>query len=192
MIKSFGNADRRRGAAALEFAVCAPVLLTFVFGIIEFARAVQLQQSVRQAAFEGARAGAALDANESDALAAATADLAAVGIADAAITVTPNPLLYDSPTVTVTASARPATSGWLLRFFNRSSRISGSITLLREVQWISAPGAALSGSASPPVVGGGLGGPGNGESEDDHSGENGSEDGQHSGSGSGRPSRGDE
>ena len=186
MSRSIRQADRRRGAAALEFAVCAPVLLTFVFGIIEFARAVQLQQSVRQAAFEGARAGVALDADASDAVAAATADLAAVGITDATITVTPNPLFYYSPSVTVTASARPATSGWLLKFFNRSSTISGSITLIREVQSISAPGTALPGLAPPPVGGGSYGGSGDGNSGDD-----GSDGGQSGGSGSSSPPSGD-
>ena len=188
MSRSNGKTDRRRGAAALEFAVCAPVLLTFVFGIIEFARAVQLQQSVRQAAFEGARAGVALDADASDAIAAATADLAAVGITDATITVTPSPLFYYSPTVTVTASARPATSGWLLKFFNRSSTISGSITLIREVQSISAPGSAIPSASPPPPVGWG-GGSDNGESEDDRSGNHGSDgnesDGNRSGAGEG-------
>jgi Flp pilus assembly pilin Flp len=36
-----------RGATALEFALCVMVLLTVVFGIIEFARAVWIQQAVR-------------------------------------------------------------------------------------------------------------------------------------------------
>ena len=151
MSRSIGQADRRRGAAALEFAVCAPVLLTFVFGIIEFSRAAQLQQSVRQSAFEGARAAVALDADASDAIAAAKANLAAIGITDATVTVTPSPLFYYTPTITVTVSARPATSGWLLKFFNRSSTISGSITLIREVQSISAPGTGVQGALPAPV-----------------------------------------
>ena len=151
-----GYARRRRGAAAVEFAVCAPVLFMLVFAIVEFSRATQLQQSVRQAAFEGARAGVALDASTSDVTGAAAANLAAVGIADPTISVSPSPLSYNSPTITVTVSATPATSGWLLHFFNRTSSITSTITLIREVQAISAPGSSVAGgasSANPPSSG---------------------------------------
>ena len=44
-----------RGAAMVEFAIIAPLLLLLVFGIIEFGRAYNAQNSLTHAAREGAR-----------------------------------------------------------------------------------------------------------------------------------------
>jgi Flp pilus assembly protein TadG len=44
-----------RGAAAVEFALVLPVLLLILFGIIEFARAWNVRQTLTDAAREGAR-----------------------------------------------------------------------------------------------------------------------------------------
>lgn len=47
--------SRRRGAAAVEFALVAPLFFLFVFGIIEFGRMVMVQQVITNASREGAR-----------------------------------------------------------------------------------------------------------------------------------------
>lgn len=47
--------NRRRGAAAVEFAIVAPVFFLFVFGIIEYGRMVMVQQVITNASREGAR-----------------------------------------------------------------------------------------------------------------------------------------
>jgi Flp pilus assembly protein TadG len=44
-----------RGAAAVEFAIVLTLLLTIVFGIIDFGRAYNAQMTLTQAAREGAR-----------------------------------------------------------------------------------------------------------------------------------------
>jgi hypothetical protein len=46
---------KRRGAAAVEFAVVAPVFLLLVFGMIEYGRMVMVQQVLTNASREGAR-----------------------------------------------------------------------------------------------------------------------------------------
>ena len=46
---------RRRGVAAVEFAVVAPVLFLAIFGMIEMARMVMVKQAVVNAAREGCR-----------------------------------------------------------------------------------------------------------------------------------------
>lgn len=129
----------RRGAAAVEFALCAPVLFAFIFGIIELSRMVQIQHTVREAALEGARAGVALDAVTSDVVNQATNITSAVGVVNPTITVTPNPITYTSPTVSVTVSTTPGQNGWLLWFFTAGQPITGSLTMTREVQAISVP-----------------------------------------------------
>jgi Flp pilus assembly protein TadG len=130
---------RRRGAALVEFALCVPILFTVIFAIIEFSRAMQLQQTVRQAAFEGARVGVTLDATSSAVQTAAQNNAAMVGVTNTTVTVTPNPLAYTSPTVTVTVSASPVTNSWVLKFFTGASTVSATITLDREVQAVSNP-----------------------------------------------------
>src|SRR5580704_13840340 len=49
---------RDRGAAAVEFALCLPILLLLVFGIIDFGRALNAQITLTQAAREGVRLAA--------------------------------------------------------------------------------------------------------------------------------------
>lgn len=46
---------RRRGAAAIEFAVVLPIFILAFIGILEFGRAVMIQQIITNAAREGAR-----------------------------------------------------------------------------------------------------------------------------------------
>ena len=46
----------RRAAAAVEFALVAPLFFTLVFGMIEFGRAMMVQQVIVNASREGARA----------------------------------------------------------------------------------------------------------------------------------------
>ena len=48
---------RRRGAAAVEFAIVAPLFFTLVFGMIEFGRIMMVEQVITNAAREGARVG---------------------------------------------------------------------------------------------------------------------------------------
>ncbi len=46
---------KRRGAATVEFAIVAPILFLFVFGVIEYGRALQVKQVLTNTAREGAR-----------------------------------------------------------------------------------------------------------------------------------------
>ena len=58
---------RRRGVAAVEFAVCLPVILLLVFGSIEASSFIFLRQSLNVAAYEGAREAIRVGATNSDA-----------------------------------------------------------------------------------------------------------------------------
>jgi len=50
------RSKRRRGVAAVEFAVCLPVLVLLVFGSIEASSFIFLKQSLSVGAYEGIRA----------------------------------------------------------------------------------------------------------------------------------------
>lgn len=55
-IRSRRRAPDERGVAAIEFALVFPVLITLIFGSIEFGLAIQERTLVANAAREGARA----------------------------------------------------------------------------------------------------------------------------------------
>ncbi len=55
----------RRGAATVEFAVVAPLLVLLLFGMIEFGRMIMVQQVLTNASREGARL-AALDGSTTE------------------------------------------------------------------------------------------------------------------------------
>jgi len=142
MRKKLRRRFERHGAATVEFALCAPVLFAVIMGIIEFARMLQIQQTVRQAALEGARAGINLDASTSDVTTAAQSMLNILGINGSTITVTPNPIAWSSQTVQCTVSCTAGANGWLLWFFTAGSPISATITMDREVQAVSVSSAS--------------------------------------------------
>lgn len=56
----------RCGAAAVEFAVCLPVIILLVFGAIEAASFIFLKQSLNVAAYEGIRESIRIDSNNSN------------------------------------------------------------------------------------------------------------------------------
>jgi Flp pilus assembly protein TadG len=129
----------RRGAAAVEFALCVSVLFMVIFAIIEFSRLLQLQHAVRQAALEGARTGMTLDATTASTQAEATKILGMVGVTNGTVTVSPNPLVYSTPSVSVTVSVDPAGNSWWTQFVTAGHPITATVTLDREVQAISVP-----------------------------------------------------
>jgi Flp pilus assembly protein TadG len=57
---------RQRGAAAVEFAVVAPVFVLLIFGMIEYGRMVMVQQMLTNASREGARRAVLEGASETD------------------------------------------------------------------------------------------------------------------------------
>lgn len=96
---------RSRGAVAVEFALVAPVLLTLVVGIVEFANAYNAQISVTQAAREAARTMAVKN-NQADAKAAAVAGAPGVNSGSFAYTFSPAACVPDGTAkVTITYSA---------------------------------------------------------------------------------------
>lgn len=64
---------RDRGAAAVEFAILVPVILTLVFGAIAYAYMFSFRQALSQAASEGARAAVGASTAAESAGAATTA-----------------------------------------------------------------------------------------------------------------------
>jgi Flp pilus assembly protein TadG len=78
---------RDRGAAAVEFALVVPLLITLIFGAIEFGLAVQARTMVANAAREGVRV-ASLGGTDADARLAVTTALVGITSAGPAVITT--------------------------------------------------------------------------------------------------------
>ncbi len=122
----------RRGAAAVEFAVSLSVLMLFVFVGIEFFRASILRHNVDCAAYEAARAAIFPGATHSDAIAAANAYLAKVGVTPQAITVSPDPIVESTAHINVVVQVAMDTHSWVSPSFLGGKMIIGRSRLMTE------------------------------------------------------------
>ena len=81
----------RRAAAAVEFAIVAPVFFLLVLGMIEYGRMVMVQQVITNASREGARQAVLDGATTAEVQTVVNDYLASGSITGATVTVTPNP-----------------------------------------------------------------------------------------------------
>jgi hypothetical protein len=103
---SRSKSNRRRGAAAVEMALCAPVLFILIFGMIDIGRALMVQHLLTNAARDGARA-AILEGGTAEGITGELVSyLALCSVPNANVTVSPDPLdtadIGDPVTVTCT------------------------------------------------------------------------------------------
>lgn len=122
----------RCGAVAVEFALVAPILFLFIFGIIEFARLNMLRNSLENAAYEGARRGVIPGATAAEAEAEARRILNAVSVSNAQVGVSPAIIVSTTPEITVTVKVPLNGAAWTFYFSSPSNVMTRSITLKRE------------------------------------------------------------
>lgn len=119
---------KRRGVAAVEFAIVSPFLILLVFGIIECGRAIMVQQVLTNASREGARL-AVLEATTTSEVTTIVSDYLTNGsIAGATVTVSPTPLSsagFGDP-VTVTVSVPYDQVSWIPPWFMGGRTLSAS------------------------------------------------------------------
>ena len=94
----------RRGAAAVEFAMTAPLFFMVLFAGIEFSRANILRNLCDNAALEAARVGVVPGATAERCIASANAALDILHVQNATVTVEPSTILPNTPELTVTVS----------------------------------------------------------------------------------------
>ncbi len=81
----------RHGAAAVEFAIVAPLFFMLIIGCIEFGRALMVQQVLTNSSRVGARRAITLNATESEAITAASEFAAGAAVTGATVSVAPDP-----------------------------------------------------------------------------------------------------
>jgi Flp pilus assembly protein TadG len=125
----------RRGLAATEFAVCLPVLLLVVLGMMETCSMIFLKQSLAIAAYEGAHTAVKPNATSAEVQIVCQAILADRRVSDAVITVTPSDLpgLAVGEYIEVRITAPSESNNMLpLRFF-RSTILDASAVVMKEI-----------------------------------------------------------
>ena len=79
---------RRRAAAVVEMAVVTPLLLTILFGIIEYGWVFMIKQSLTNAAREGCRVATLQGATDSQITGTITSYLSGTGLTTSDVTIT--------------------------------------------------------------------------------------------------------
>lgn len=105
----------RRGVAAVEFAVVAPLFFLLILGMIEFGRMIMVQQVITNGSREGARLAVLDGATTSEVTSAVENYLRNSAVNGATVTVAPDPPSsagYGEP-VTVTVSVPFNQVSWL-------------------------------------------------------------------------------
>jgi Flp pilus assembly protein TadG len=125
----------QRGAAVVEFAFVAPLLIMLTFGMLELGRVVMVKQLLINASREGARMAILPASTAEQVIAHVTTELANSSINSASVVVTPGSLATaqaGSP-VTVAVSVSASSVSWIPKpLFVFSQTIDASTTMRRE------------------------------------------------------------
>ena len=112
----------RRGSSAVEFAVIAPLMILFTFGLVEIGRLMLVKQTVTHATREGARVAVRPTADLGDVMQRVRDELLTLEIEDVVIETEPASLELVEPGGEVTVRVRVGidTVSWIPGYFNFS------------------------------------------------------------------------
>ena len=122
----------RRGAAAVEFAITAPIFLLFLLSAFEFGWLNVMRHTADNAAYEAARAAMVPGATTADATAKANQTLSAVGARNAKISITPSTITTSTTNVNVTIDLPMASNSLIVGRFTGKTVLHSSSTLKTE------------------------------------------------------------
>ena len=127
--------SKRRGIAAVEFALVVPFFILLVFGIIEIGRAIMVNQILTNAAREGARQAILEGSSASEVETLVAAYLSGSSISGSKVTISPTPdtAQWRDP-ITVSVSVPINSVAWMATstFFPASAVFSASSTMLKD------------------------------------------------------------
>ena len=135
--QSFRRRNRlvnRCGAAAVEFAIVAPVFFLLVIGMVEVGRAMMVQQVLINASRVGARQAVTAGATASAVQTAVKDYATSVAVPNVSVSVTPDPAAAKSgDTMTVTTSVAYNSVSWLASpWFLGGKTLSSSSKMRKE------------------------------------------------------------
>ena len=124
----------RRGIAAVEFAVCLPMIMMLLMGTIEACSMIYLKQTLSVSAYEGIRAAILPDATTSSVMDRANAVLTARGVRDGSVTISPANFQTQPPEtwITVSVTAAGGSNAVITGWYFDTQTISASATMMKE------------------------------------------------------------
>lgn len=126
---------RRHGAAAVEFALIAPLMLLFTFGMIEISRMMMVKNAATQASREGARVAVLPGSESADVRTRVQEELTLMSIDVATIELDPEIISNAPPgsNVTVRVRVNPDDVSWVPSFLTFTiPEISATSVMRRE------------------------------------------------------------
>ena len=113
------NAESRRAASSVEFALIAPLMIGFTFGLVELGRITLVKQTATHASREGARVAVRPTSDADDVVAQVNQELALWDLEGATIEIEPAILETAEPgaQVTVRVTLDLASISWIPDFF---------------------------------------------------------------------------
>lgn len=125
----------RLGASAIEFALIAPLMITFTFGLVELGRLMLVKQTATHATREGARIAVRPHADSDEVIERVNEELALLAIQNATIETVPVDIENAEPGSQVTVRVRVdiASVSWIPGFFNfTATEILAESSMRRE------------------------------------------------------------
>jgi Flp pilus assembly protein TadG len=133
VLRIFGPRNSRRGrrdgATTVEFAVAAPLLFLFFFSALEFGRMNMIRHTMQNAAYEAARCGITMQADDDKIEDTAQAILRAASIRNADIRVD-----HGRKEITITISAPFRDQSWFAPLYFKSTTLASSMTLIKDLE----------------------------------------------------------
>jgi Flp pilus assembly protein TadG len=126
------KAKKRRGALAVEMALCLPLLFLFLFGCYEAARANMIVHAAESAAYEACRLGVLPGATEDKIRVGADFVLSSVGVSNFDVVVEPGVITNQTEKVRVTVTVPFKSNTSMPSFFFDDPNFVGSCELTRE------------------------------------------------------------
>lgn len=128
------NAQSRQGAAVVEFAIVAPLLILLILGMIEFGRMIMVKQAITNATREGAREACLDGATKEKVQETVKKYLDTCGISGASIEIKPDlgQVQFREP-ITVTVNIPFSKVSWLPNLFaGKNLQLAGSSVMRAE------------------------------------------------------------
>ncbi len=135
MRRTVSHYDRKnQGSAAVELAVCLPVVVIIAISGFEAAHFLHLKQTLTLAAYETAAAAGTTGKTEADALACGTMVLQSRETAEATISISPSITAATAPgtEITVTVSAPASSNSAGLCTFTAGTTVRCAVTVTRN------------------------------------------------------------
>jgi Flp pilus assembly protein TadG len=128
------SAGKRRAAAAVELAICLPLLVLLVMASIEACTMIFLDHSLTIASYEGVRAGISYDGTNADVLAKCNSIIDSRDIQGAQVTINPPDVsqVDRGETIAVTVSAPCNLNMVIPPWFYDGRTLRATMTMIKE------------------------------------------------------------